>query len=183
MAKVNVKFNVQAAVARLEKTFEKVKLNKQMNREIGELVTKDIRFQARRGKPLNKNRKFPDLKGSSIRIREELARFNSTHPSFSPPKSNATFTGQLLDAVTFKIVRGLVSIFVDNTKRKPIKTGRRTSEEEIFNNKEVDEYLRLLGFKIFTAQGVKNEKRLVKRINTIVKRTLRRALLIANKLD
>jgi len=182
MAKVKVRFDQAAAVDRVLKVFKKVKQNKQMNKEIGEFVTDRIRFEARREKPLNNSRKFPNLKDSTIENRRRLAKFNATHPSFTPPKSNATITGQLLEAVLYRVFRGAVEIFVSDKPRTPYRTGPSSRQKKVITNKEVDEFLRIIGFNIFTAKGINSDPKITKRINTIVKRTLRRALAIANKL-
>lgn len=51
---------------------------------------------------------------------------------FSPGRSNLTYTGQMLDAIDFKVSRGVVTVFIKNNKRSD---GKNT-------NKEVAEYVR-----------------------------------------
>jgi len=159
------------------KKFEKVRRNKQMLNEIGEAVTTRVRLEARRRKPLNDTRTFPALTEGTKARRKALAKVNKTHPSFKPAKSSTTFTGQLLDAVTFKIRKTLVELFVAKSKRQAIKGARgKTLEEQIAFNNELAKELASRGFVIFTAKGLKSEPKLAKRINNIVRRTLRRAL-------
>ena len=177
--KVNVKFNSQSAAKSLAEKFNKVKLNRQMNEEIGEFVVERIKLQARRGKPLNDTGSFPDLKDVSVDIRKALSDVNATHPTFSPARSNITFTGQLINALTFSFNRseGLIELFVAKTRRNKIRRlvqfGR---DPQVVFNQTVDRRLRKRGFKMFTPRGVKMNNSVIKRINNIVKRTLRRAL-------
>ncbi len=178
MAKVRIKpETVLAAQISIGRKFEKLKRNKQMLNEIGEVVTARVRMEARRKKPLNDTRTFPPLKQGTIARRKALSKVNETHKSFKPGKSSATFTGQLLDAVIHKVKQPIVEIFVDNTRRKDLKGARgKKSEQQIMFNDELAKELEQRGFVIFTAKGIKRHKKLAKRINNVVRRTLRRAL-------
>lgn len=158
----------------IELTFKKVTENKQMRREIGEFVVGRIQGEARRGRPLNDRGSFPPLKESTKAIREALASDNPTHPTFSVNRSNLTFSGQLIDNIVFELGRTVIEIFVDNTRRRPIKG--RSQAENMKTNKEVDAELRKRGFVLYTAKGIDSEPRVGKRINNIVKKFVRRAI-------
>jgi hypothetical protein len=188
MARVKVKFDSVAASKKLEMQFkDKVKFNRQMNEEIGEFLVQRIRSEARRGRPLNKSRRFPNLKSSSVRSRDRLSRFNKTGGPFRPSLSNLTLTGQLLDSIKFEFARakGVIEVFARG-KRKPYKTGPQRSARKTpisSRNEILDAELRKKGFKAFTPQGIKAESRITKRINNIVKRFLRRSLGVSKRLD
>ena len=183
MAKVNVKFDELGATRKLLKTFDKVKANKQMNKEIGETTVKRIQGEARRQKPLNAKRRFPSLKQMTVAQRKRLAFFNKTHPSFGPGKSNLTLTGQLIDAVVFEVRNTSIFISVEESRRKGYKTGPGGRSKKTLTNKELDKILRKIGFKLFTPRGVDSDTKLKKRLKNILLRTLRRALGVSRRLD
>lgn len=183
MARSRINFNSAAAAARLFRAFNKVTRSNQLKNEIGEFVVGRIRGEARRGRPLNTRRKFPPLKTMTKANRRYLSNFNRVDPVYQPNFSNLTFTGQLIDAVTFsKDDRG-VTIFVDNTKRKPYKTGPNSSQKNPPTNQELDGFLRKIGFRLFTSQGVKAEIVIEQRIKQLVLRSLRRALGTGGRLE
>lgn len=173
MAKVSIK-GIPEIEKAINRTFDKVVENKQMRQEIGEFVVGRIQGEARRGKPLNSSRTFPPLKESSKAIREALSSKNPTHPTFSVNRSNLTFSGQLIDNIVFELGRTVISIFVDNTRRFPIVGQKAESNNK--TNREVDRDLRKRGFFLYTAKGIDSEPRVIKRINNIVKKFVRRAI-------
>jgi len=175
MAKVNIK-GIPAVERRIKDTFEKVTESKQMRTEIGEFVVGRIQGEARRARPLNDSRSFPPLKESTKAIRESLSSKNPTHPTFSVNRSNLTFSGQLIDNIVFELGRTVISIFVDNTLRRPTVGAR--DEDNRKSNREVDRDLRRRGFFLYTAKGIESESRVTKRINNIVKKFVRRAIKI-----
>lgn len=182
MAKVKVDFDSQAAARKLLKKFDRLTESKRLLDEVGEATVDRIRFEARRGKPLNSSRRFPRLKDLTVQTRKRLEKFNSTHPSYAAGKSNTTFSGQLLDALEFDIRGGAVIVEVEDSKRTPYQTGPGSKSKSI-TNKEVDTFLRKIGFRFFTPQGVKKSPEVLKRVNRIVKAFLRRALRVQRRLD
>ncbi len=175
MAKVKLK-GLPEIEKKIERTFDKVSSSKQMRNEIGEFVVGRIQGEARRGRPLNEQRKFPPLKESTKAIREALASKNPTHPTFSVNRSNLTFSGQLIDNIVFELGRKVITIFVDNTLRFPI-VGSDDGQNRK-TNREVDRDLRKRGFFLYTAKGIDSNERVGKRINNIVKKFVRRAIKI-----
>lgn len=77
---------------------------------------------------IRKKGKLKALKTSTINRRRALATVNTTHQSFSPPKSNLTFSGQLLDSLDGKFIitkfslvltpKGMRKKYRNLTKRK-----------------------------------------------------------------
>ena len=173
MAKVSVK-GIPAIEKKIEKTFEKVARNNAMRKDIGDFVTGRIQLQARRGKPLNDTGAFPPLKDSTKAIRESLASKNPTHPTFNVNRSNLTFSGQLIDSIVYELGKTVITIFVENTRRFPIIGQDKESNNK--RNKEVDRELRKRGFFLYTAKGIDSEPKVIKRINNIVKKFVRRAI-------
>ena len=171
-----VKFDTAGAVSRLKKKINELLVDDNLQTEVGIFLTERIRFEARTGKPLNDSGSFPDLKDSSKGIRAGLAKSNKTHPAFSPDRSNLTFSGQLQDALSFKRIKGGVyELFIKATARQPVKTkGGKAIKSP--NNKKVDEDLRSRGFNLFTGKGLKQNKKIARRIKQILLRFLRRKL-------
>ena len=164
MAKV--KFDAAAAANRLKKDIGKALDDGKLQTEMGIFLTERVRFEARKGKPLNNNRKFPNLKPSTVASRR--ANKEKKHPAFSPGKSNVTITGQLLDAVSFKRVKSRIfELFVKDSKRN--KRGDP-------NNEQVSDFLKDKGFVIFTGKGMKSDKKIPRRLKQILLRFLRKRL-------
>lgn len=185
MAKTSINFNISRATLQVKTVFDKVRKNQQMLNEVGTVVVKRLQGEARRKKPLNNEGSFPDLKDSTIANRRRLKKRNKTHKTYSDRRSNLTFTGQLIDAITFKRLKAAVKIFVDNNARKMYTTGKDGNKAKASRhnrtNIRLDATLRKIGFKLFDAKAVEKSKVLRKRINSIVKRTLRRALKVQNR--
>ena len=187
MAKVNVKADLPAIKKRIQETFELTKGNLEAHQQAGEIVEKRIRAEAKRGKPLNKDRSFPDLKTNTIRNREYLEAFNRTDNVFLPPRSNLTFTGQLIDAILYEIQNdaGLYKILIQvvDSKRIPYRTGPNSSQKNPPNNKELAEILAKQGFILFDGDVVANDDSIRKRVSTVFRRALRRAIAVNNKVN
>jgi hypothetical protein len=187
MAKVKIK-GLQAVEKNILDTFDKVRKGKALRLELGTFVVKRIQAEARRAKPLNNSRTFPALKDVTRLIREALSSINNTHVTFKANRSNLTFSGQLIDAISFVIARNAsIFIFVENTKRKLIRDRDDTFDidsqahnkrkaKETKTNRAVDRDLRRRGFKLYTAKGIEKEPRVSKRMNAITKKYIRRAI-------
>lgn len=175
MGKVNIK-GIPELEKNIEKTFDKVVRSQQMKNEIGQFTVGRIQAEARRARPLNKQRAFPNLKDSTVNIRESRANFNTTHPTFKPSRSNLTFTGQLIDAIVYGLLdKGRIQIEVADTFRDPVITASGDLEGGN-TNKEVDADLRRRGFVLFSKAGIDSEPRILRRINNIAKKFVRRAI-------
>lgn len=182
MAKVKIT-GIPLIEKNIRETFNKVRVSKALRKEIGAFVIGRLKGEARRSKPLNSTRSFPALRNVSVIIREDLAEQNPTHPAFKPDRSNLTFTGQLIDSIRFLLTSDAVLIEVPNTKRKKLSKKGVIIESEINSglrpartNKEVDKRLRKRGFRLYTAKGIESEPRILKRINGITKKFIRRAI-------
>lgn len=177
LAMPKVKFNANRAGRQFVKDVNKTFKSAALQDKVGNLVVERIQLQARRGKPLNDTKSFPKLTKVTKKIRKRLGGINKTHPSFRPSKSHLTFTGQLIDAITFSISRRTGWIFfVDKSKRRPINLGKNKKEEKPPNNEKLSRDLDKRGFILFTAKGLKSDVKLLARIKKIYLRFLRRQL-------
>lgn len=177
MATVKVK-GLDQLENKVKKTFKDILDAKAMRTEIGEFLVERIQLEARRGRPLNDTRSLPDLKDSTKRIRQELSKLNPTHPSYQAGRSNVTFTGQLVDALAFRLrADRVIVIRVAKTLRRILQGAISKPKSGIPpNNRQVDRDLRDRGFFMFTVKGVDSEPKIRARINNIVKKYVRRAI-------
>lgn len=138
--------------------------------EIGKIGVRYTVGQTRNEKDLERGGTQPSLAASTIERREYLANYNTTSASYRAARSNLTFTGQLLNAITFERIVGGVRLFFKDTKRKPYK-GKRGTYKNAPTNAEVAEFLADQGRGAF---GV--DEGLAKQITSAVTRFIRRAL-------
>jgi hypothetical protein len=151
-------------------------------KEIAEFSVKRIKQFARSGNPLRdgKKSKFPPLSEVTPAIRKRLAKYNATHATYgkSGKKKNVTITGQLVEAVKYKLKRNVINVFIKGRRRK-----YRGKKGQVLKNAdgsaqhgnssavykdlvELDPHYKFLGM----------DKLGEKRIRNIIKRNLRRLL-------
>jgi hypothetical protein len=138
-----------------------------------------IRGKTRSGNDMSNNQeieKQPPLAPSTIRQREYLSRFNSTHGTFRPNRSNLTITGQLIDAVFGERIGTADDSLrlrwsVADTTRTPYKTGPKGIAKNTPDNKTLAEYQADKGRKFI---GLDNKSR--QQITNELTRVLRRKL-------
>ena len=182
MAKVKVNFDARKAFKEVSQAFRSVRRSKQFQKEVGEFLVKRIQGETRRGKPYNKERSFPGLKSSTIKGRDNLSRFNKTHPSYSKARSNLTLTGQLVDSIKFKVKLGLYTIFPKG-RRRPYRTGKNSVAKGTPSNETLSGFLSKKGFDLFDDGVLSNDRKVTKRVNNIFRRFLRRALRVRSRLN
>ena len=171
---VRVKFDPSRAAKTVRDEINRATKSNALKEEIGKFITDRVRFQARKGRPLNDNGKFPKLEDSTIANRRRFK--GKTSQAFSPAKSNLTITGQLQDAITFVRERaGLFALFVDETAR----------DGSTSSNSDIDKFLRegiktkdgrIKKYILFTTKGIKKDKKIPRRVKQILLRFLRRQL-------
>lgn len=176
--KTKVKFDKARLEAELKKRVQDAIQDPALLDEIGKFTVDRIRFEARRQKPLNESRSFPDLKDSSKRIRKNLEKYNDTTRVYQSGRSNVSFTGQLLDGLIHKVIqsRAAIQVFFDGT-RFPYKTkdGFQKLDSKSKTNKGVAEDLFSRGFVVFDNKGLQDET-FQNRIKNIVRKFLRKNL-------
>ena len=161
-----VRFNPKIAARKFKKKITKATNNKALQLDIGSFITERIIFFARKGNPLNNSGKFPKLKKSTIKARRSLK--GKKHPAFSPAKSNLTITGQLQDAIGFKrISGGKFEIFVNKSAR---------DESKAPNNRQLSRFLEKIGFVLFTAKGLRRDKKITRHVKKVLLKFLKKEL-------
>lgn len=151
-----------------------------LKKEIAEYAIGAIQYQARIGKPYNQDGSFPALKDSTISKRKYLAKYNQTHGTFDPERSNLTIIGAFLDSLNWRDAGNcIVRLFFDGSHpRYQGAKGQIGSEVE---NATLAEYLAEKGFKVFDA-SLKTNKQFVSRIKSICLGYIRRGLKVRSKL-
>lgn len=176
------KAKVKLDRARLEASFNK-KINRVLSDsalldEVGDFVVERVRFEARRQRPLNSSRSFPDLKDSSIRIRDRLSDFNATTRTYNKNRSNVSFTGQLLDSLTYNVVssRRVIVIFFKGLRFPYFgPKGLIKLDSKSKSNEGVAQQLFERGFVVFDNKGLGDET-FRRRIKNIIRKYIRKNL-------
>jgi len=183
VAKVTI--NRKALQLRIESVVNEAIDNPSYLKEVAEFTVSRIRGFARNSKPLqgkDEPGKFPKHKDPPTpQIRRALAKYNKTHPAFSAKRTNLTFTGQLIEAVTYAITgrRSEIKIFVDDSSRTPVKrkdgsvieSGEKTNKAVYEKLLSRDSSYRFLGL----------DKKGIDRIKAITLKYLRSVLKKSNK--
>ena len=176
-AKVSLK-GVKQAEINIRKKFLKVVSNTSMLNKIGEVSVEKMQFQARKAKLLQGKKGLPGSfptgypKSSTVNIRKSLEKYNKTHGAYKASRGNLTFSGQLISALKFKVLRSGTIRFLIDGPRTPYKNKDGTARPTGSNKSVYSDLLdRNQNFRII---GV--DDKLSKRINNIVRQFLRRAL-------
>ncbi len=148
--------------------------------EVGEMVVDRLRYQTRIRKPFNSTGSLPDLKDSTIAKRRYLAKYNTTWPTFSAPRSNLTIIGAFLNSLTH-VVTGPGRILIHFVGTHPGYRTRNGHTKEI-ENETLAGYLAKIGFTVFD-RSIGQNAILKTRVSSIVKRYLRRGLRVKSNLS
>jgi hypothetical protein len=141
--------------------------------EIGESLVRLNRKNARTGKA-GDGSSFPPLSEKWKIERDKLSKVNDTHLAFGRGRSNATFTGQLIDAIDYEIDETQKSVTVDfNPTTRNQYTGLEGKKigKPGQTNSEVAESFLSRGVKIL---GMSQEMR--DRVNFILTAAIRKLL-------
>lgn len=147
MAKTKAEIIGLDTVTKNLKTFIKnVVKEKDILNELGDTASKQISLQT---KSKQKDYRQPDLKKSSIKRRESLIKQGNGSEFAKPKQSNLTLSGQLLNALTYKINQstGFITLFFKEGRR-PYK-GKSGQSLEQKTNREIVQDLDARGFKFF----------------------------------
>lgn len=141
MAQAKIKWKIQTTQAVIRRAIDS-SLDK-----IGQYVVKQIKGETRRGNEIitdGSTAAQKPLKKPSIENRKRLEDYNNTHSTYSPDRSNLTFSGQLLDAVTYKLSskqnQDIVSIYVDDSTRRPYVTSKKGKKSKPLKNSDLAEF-------------------------------------------
>lgn len=144
--------------------------------EVGERL---IRGQTRSGKQLvdgGAAGRQPPLSDSWRSKRGWLSRYNQTHPAFSQNRSNLTFTGQLVDAVTSSSDKSGASVrvkfFVKDTMRQSYRGASGKPVGKPLTNQTLAEYLSDKG-RFFVGLDTKSRAQINNELTRILRRRLK----------
>lgn len=172
MARTTV--NTKDAEKAFKKRFKKASQNKTLLKEIGEISVKNSVADTRLGKDPETQENFERFKDSSEygSRRSQIAKSNGRGRSFKPSKANMTLTGQLLNAIQYKIKGGKVIMDVAKTSRK-----KYGNEKKVPNNKQLASWHKagagsyaarnILGVSEKTLETIKNKVRAFLRRNLL----------------
>ena len=183
MAKFKVKVDYpQAKInSRITREVNDILGEEELSKIIGNIVVERVAFSAKRGKPLNDSKDFPTLDDKTIERRAELSEFNKTTNVYKADRSNLSFTGQLLNSLSFVKLKSkafLVEIMFSGN-RTPYKTGPKSTAkltDANRTNQALAETLNDKGFTVFSAKGIESEKALIRRIVNEVRSYIRKNL-------
>lgn len=163
---------LKAVRERVEKVFSEILKDKNQADEIGQAIVNEHQRLIRTGvSPADGNR-FKPLTKETKKRRDWLSKYNATHEKYSVSKSNLTFTGQLVEAITFKFKSpNSFDIFVNKDRREPYSGKSGSYSHNIPNNAEVASYQKEMGRPML---GVTEKMRGI--VNRLVIRNLRRLL-------
>lgn len=112
MATIKIK-NLAAVEAEFKRRAnEAIKQRRLLNR-IGEDLAKQIVGSAREGKFIGNGSRLSALDADTVPQRQRLSRSNSTHPAYSPRRSNLTLTGELLDSIKHNVNESRGEVIVE----------------------------------------------------------------------
>lgn len=154
-------------IKRVVTSLKKDQFGERIRDEIVGKVRKDA-FRFKTGK------RFRKLHPMTIESRKRLARYNKTHPDYSPSKPNLTFTGRLLDSVK-SIIQAKGSSIVLRINVSGLHAPYKSSLGEIgkpISNKKIRNYLAEIGRDPLELSKKANRK-LVRIITAIIRERLR----------
>lgn len=112
--------------------------SKELKDKIGEYAIKLIRDRTRARKKDMDGKPIDGLEKETIDYRKRYRAF--LHPATKPATSNLTMTGQMLDSITYKFKKNIITVFVPNTKRRPLApffNGKTTTNKIVAENVQV----------------------------------------------
>ena len=134
--------------------------------------------KVRKGLQPSKDKPFAPLKTKTITRRKNLAKHNSTHSSYSPATSNATFSGEFVDSyITFHEKRRhcfSVGYIISDAKH----SGYNTGSSIIANKRSYSQIRARLRRLQMDPAGIKQSRNslLYRNIKEFIKREMRKHL-------
>lgn len=111
MTSIKLKVDKSGLTAKTKAIRDKA-VSREVLTEIGDTLVRLNRKNARTGKA-GDGSSFPPLSEKWKTEREKLSKVNDPHLAFGRGRSNATFTGQLVDAIEYEIDESNKSVTVD----------------------------------------------------------------------
>jgi hypothetical protein len=177
--KVNEK-SIKTSELAIKSAVQKVLANKKMLQEVGDVVVEDIRFQARRGNFEKVGVASGPFSSGWLRLRRKIALNGKTHEAYSLNRKNVTLTGELLDALTSKVLRSGVIKFLFEGRHKKYQykgiDGTIKNAGSSSSNADIAAGLEKQGFRFFRVREA-----LQPRLKRIVISYIRRAARVFTK--
>lgn len=107
MAKIK---NKKLIERRIKERFKEFQSDRRSLNQIGRYAISEIKEDGRNGIGFD-GKPFPSLKASTIKRREALSEVNQIHEKFLSFFSNATFMGDTLNKIAFKVANSTIEIF------------------------------------------------------------------------
>ena len=150
---------------------------------VGRPLIERIKFEAKRGTPLNNAGSFKPLAKSTIENRIELAKYNKTATVYKENRSNLSFTGQLLDSLQFRRIKSdgksLKILVFFGGDREMYNIGPKTKATATERNRTNDSLaatLAEIGFRVFSKDGIEKKTALMNRITNAIRSYIRKKL-------
>lgn len=166
---------------RLREDANQVLAGSALKQEVGDFAVERIKYQARTGKPYNSDGTFPNLKDSTIKNREYLAKYNPPHATYASDFSNLTLTGELLESLNWSDEGDTLLKLSFDGNHTPYKSAHGTMNRDALLNATLVEYLAAKGFRVFD-KSLQNNRQFISRIKTICLGYIRRGLRIRSQL-
>lgn len=164
MAKVK---NIKAISRKIQRLKNEFLADNNNLKKIADENIKQIKLDARNGIGFD-GKAFPSLSTKTIQRRDRLSTVNTTHPKFIPNFSNATFMGDTIDKITYKIKNKKIELFGKGSHRFIIGVRGKRLKGSNAKISEIIENLEDMGWKIL---GVNDQTKefIVKRFVTFIK--------------
>lgn len=150
---------------------------------VGRPLIERIKFEAKRGTPLNDAGSFKPLAQSTIQNRKYLAKYNKTATVYKENRSNLSFTGQLLDSLQFRRIKSdgksLKILVFFGGDREMYNIGPKTKATATERNRTNDSLAATLveiGFRVFSKDGIEKKTALMNRITNAIRSYIRKKL-------
>lgn len=172
MTSIKLKVDKSGLTAKTKAIRDKA-VSKEVLTEIGETLVRLNRKNARVGKA-GDGSSFPPLSEKWKIQREKLSKVNDPHLAFGRGRSNVTFTGQLVDAIEYKVDESNKSVTVDfspTTRNQYTGLNGKKIGNPGLTNSELADYFLDRGIKIL---GLNKE--MLDRVNFILTSAIRKLL-------
>lgn len=177
---MKIRFNpemIKRAEDSIRDKLKKILQSEELLKQVSDAAIQDIKYQARRGIVTvdgKQTGRMSKLTPKWIKQRKKISESTTTHEAFSPARSNITLSGQLLDSLSARVVKGKAKTsielyFAGDHKPYSVKgrNGIRRVGKQIKNSK-LSEYVGMLR-PFFSIHN-----RMIERLKTIVIRYIRR---------
>lgn len=171
MKSFKTRFNRPAQEKRFRKFIEGVKRQDRWKDDAAELAIKNIQIETRKQKFIKDGSSQPAIGEPWKERKRELAKYNTKGKSYSPNKSNLTFTGQLLESL--QRAKHKTKVIIEPTgTREPYRDKNGVIKSKKLTNKKLAGYLKEQG-RYFLGYNDKLKKAVKKKLLEHIRRNLK----------